>query len=91
MPGKALGAVLAAALLIGTGSLPVARAQTGDQSDFDTTDLNHDGFVTYEEAERVFYGLKRVQFVKCDIDGDGALDKGEFPLLNNFYWLVDER
>lgn len=80
---RPLAACLAAAATLGPGAAGAVA--------FPKADLNHDGVVTYEEAQRVFYGLKRVQFVKCDIDGDGALDKGEFPLLNNFYWLVDER
>jgi hypothetical protein len=55
---------------------------------FGQADRNRDSLVTYPEARRVFQGLAEVHFEKCDPDGDGAIDRGEFPLLNNFYTLV---
>jgi hypothetical protein len=37
---------------------------------------------------RVFPQLKEVQYLKCDADGDGVIDKGDFALLNTFYWMT---
>ena len=31
--------------------------------------------------------LKQVHFDKCDPNGDGVIDQGEYPLLTNFYWI----
>jgi hypothetical protein len=76
-----LAAPLAAALLAATcgqaGAVAFARA-----------DANHDGFVTFEEALDVFPRLAPVHFRKSDPDGDGVIDRGEFPLLNDLYWLM---
>lgn len=55
---------------------------------FSQADQNGDGYVTFEEAERVFPRLKRVHFDKNDRKGDGRLDQGEFTQLNNFYWIL---
>ena len=43
----------------------------------------------FEEAKKVFPHLVHVQFRKCDPNGDGVLTAAEFPLLNNFYWIID--
>ena len=32
--------------------------------------------------------LSRCMFEKCDPNGDGLIDQGEFPLLDNFYWMI---
>ena len=32
--------------------------------------------------------LAEVHFRKCDPNGDGLIDQGEFPLLANFYWMI---
>lgn len=55
---------------------------------FSQADRNGDGWVTFDEAERVLPRLKQVHFDKSDRRGDGRLDQGEFAQLNNFYWIV---
>ena len=47
-----------------------------------------DGYVTYEEAVRVFPRLQPVSFHKNDPNGDGRLTKTEYPLLDNWYWVT---
>jgi hypothetical protein len=54
---------------------------------FPAVDVNRDGFVTWEEAHRKMTRLARVHFDKCDPSGDGLIDRGEYPLLANFYWM----
>ncbi len=54
---------------------------------FSRADANHDGVVTWPEAHRVFPLLKEVHYHKCDPNGDGAIDQGEYALLTNFYWI----
>ena len=53
---------------------------------FPAVDNNHDGFVSWDEARRSLTKLAKVHFEKCDMDGDGLIDKGEYPLLSSFYW-----
>ena len=55
---------------------------------FPRADANGDGYVTYEEAVRVFPRLQPVQFQKSDPNGDGLISKGEYPLLDQFYWIT---
>ena len=55
---------------------------------FSRADINHDGFVTWEEAARVFPRLQPVQFRKNDPNGDGVIAKREYPLLDQFYWTT---
>lgn len=70
--------------VLGTLALPgAARAVSFSQADPDGN-----GYVTWEEAKRVFPRLKKVHFDKNDRKGDGRLDQGEFTQLNNFYWLL---
>lgn len=58
---------------------------------FSRADQNKDGVVTYEEASRVMTRLKQIQYDKCDANGDGVIDKGEYPLLDGFYgYIVDQ-
>jgi hypothetical protein len=73
-------ALAAAALLV--------LAVPAEAVSFAQADPNRDGVVTFEEAVRVFPLLRKVQYLKCDADGDGVIDKGDFALLNNFYWLT---
>jgi hypothetical protein len=54
---------------------------------FPAVDTDRDGFVTWEEAHRKMPRLARVHYDKCDPDGDGLIDRGEYPLLANFYWM----
>ena len=71
---------VAAALVMpagASGAVPFSRA-----------DQNRDGLVSFEEARRVFPDLARVHFEKCDPDGDGVIDHGEFALLDNFYTIM---
>ena len=64
------------------GALPAGAVS------FSQADRDRDGVVSYEEAKRVFPRLTRVQFKKNDPNGDGLIDRGEFPLLANFYWMI---
>lgn len=74
----ALAAILLAASAGAAAALvPFARA-----------DANRDGYVTYEEAVRVYPRLQPVQFRKNDPDGDGMITKREYPLLDQFYWTT---
>ena len=75
-PALAL-AVLAASASAAAALVPFSRA-----------DQNRDGYVTYEEAERVFPRLTEVHFRKNDPDGDGLISKREYPLLDQFYWTI---
>jgi hypothetical protein len=75
MPGKAVGAALAAALLIGAGLFVDAGAQTGDQSDFATADLNNDGDVDREEYHRRMMDV----MLLADDNRDGMLSMDEVP------------
>ena len=72
-----------AALLL----LPFLAGAAGAVS-FPRADANHDGYVSYDEAVRVFPRLQPVHFRKCDPSGDGLIDKTEYPLLDQFYWTV---
>ncbi len=78
---------MSARLALAAAALLVPAAPAGAVS-FSQADANRDGVVTFEEAVRVFPLLKRVQYEKCDADGDGVIDRGDFALLNNFYWLT---
>lgn len=73
------------ALLLATAmslALPqVAAAFAG----FSRVDANEDGFVSYEEANRVMSDLKEITFRKFDKDSDGLLDRGEYAGLDNYY------
>ena len=69
-------AALAASPAVAAGSLA-----------FPAVDTDRDGFVTWEEAHRKMRRLARVHFDKCDPNGDGLIDRGEYPLLANFYWM----
>ena len=72
----AFGALALAWLATPAAAVPFSRA-----------DANGDGFVTWPEAQKVFPLLKKIHFQKCDPDGNGELDQGEFTLLSNFYWI----
>lgn len=73
---------LGALVLLAASAVPAGAVS------FSQADRNRDGVVSYEEAKRVFPKLARVQFAKNDPNGDGLIDKGEFPLLANFYWMI---
>jgi hypothetical protein len=77
-----------AALPVALALVPLLPAAAGATVAFSRADANHDGFVTYEEAVRVFPKLARVHFAKCDPDGNGRIDQLEYPLLDNFYWVI---
>jgi hypothetical protein len=68
-----------------------ASAGAGGAVAFSQADLNQDGVVTLEEAQRVFPELRAIHFRKCDPNGDGVIEKNEFALLNNFYWIMYEQ
>ena len=55
---------------------------------FSRADTDHDGVVTFEEATRVFPQLAPVHFRKSDPNGDGVIERGEYPLLENLYWTL---
>jgi hypothetical protein len=76
------------ALRLAAGAL-VALAVAGPAAaavPFSRADANHDGFVSWPEAHRVFPKLKQIHFEKCDPSGDGLIDQQEYPLLSTFYW-----
>jgi len=75
-------AALAAALL------PALAGTAAATVPFPRADANDDGYVTYEEAVRVFPRLQPVSFHKNDPNGDGRLSKTEYPLLDNWYWVT---
>lgn len=66
-------------------ALVTAFAGAAGAVPFSRADLNHDGYVTYEEAVVVFPRLKPISFHKNDPDGDGRLTKSEYPLLDGWY------
>ena len=65
----------------------VLAGPAGATVSFSQADPNHDGYVTWPEAQRAFPLLKKVHFEKCDADGDGKIDQAEYPLLSTFYWM----
>src|ERR671918_733067 len=74
MLGRTLGAAMTATLLIGGGLLHDAGAQTGDQADFEATDLNDDGAIDREEYHRRM--MDTLYF--ADDDDDGMVSTDEF-------------
>jgi hypothetical protein len=74
--------------LVLAAAAAVAVAGPAQAVSWSQADSNRDGIVTFEEAVRVFPLLKEVQYLKCDGDGDGVIDKGDFALLNTFYWMT---
>jgi len=78
-------AVLRSALLA-LALVPTLAGTASATVPFSRADANHDGFVTYEEAERVMPRLRQVSFRKTDPNGDGRLSRNEYPLLDNWYW-----
>jgi Ca2+-binding EF-hand superfamily protein len=74
MLDKAL-AVAVATLLVGTTLLQDARAQTADESDFATTDLNGDGVIDREEYHRRMMDT----MLLADTNKDGTLSMDEVP------------
>ncbi|MFT3973906.1 MAG: hypothetical protein QM699_10775 [Amaricoccus sp.] len=77
-----LVAAAAAAAVLVTPGPAIAKVA------FSRADLNRDGVVTFDEAERAMPRLKHVQYLKADANGDGVIDKGEYPLLDTFYGYV---
>ncbi len=75
-------------VFLGLALVPAFAATASATVAFSRADPNHDGFVTYEEALRVFPRLQPVHFQKCDPNGDGLIDKSEYPLLDSFYWTL---
>jgi EF hand len=75
MLDKALAVALVATLLLGTALLREAGAQTADQSDFATTDLNDDGVVDREEYHRRMMDT----LLLADTNKDGMLTPDELP------------
>ena len=54
---------------------------------FSQADTNRDGVVSWPEASRAFPRLRQVHFDSCDPNRDGVIEKNEYALLNNFYWM----
>ena len=44
--------------------------------------------MNYCEADASSRGCAEVHFRKCDPNGDGVIERNEFPLLNNFYTIM---
>lgn len=63
-------------------------AGEAESAGFSQVDRNRDGVVTFDEAQRVFFRLTEIHFGKCDPNGDGVIEKNEFPVLNNFYTMM---
>lgn len=55
---------------------------------FSRADTNHDGVVEWPEARNALPRLKKPHYERCDANGDGVIDQGEYALLNSFYWNV---
>ena len=68
-------------------ALAASPAAAAGSLAFPAVDTDRDGFVTWEEAHRKMHRLARVHYDKCDPNGDGLIDRGEYPLLANFYWM----
>lgn len=76
--------VLIAMVLTG---LPAAPAAVAGPLAFPAVDTDRDGLITWPEARRAMPRLAEVHFDKCDASGDGLIDRGEYPLLQTFYWM----
>jgi hypothetical protein len=72
---------------LAVAALAAAPATAAGPLAFPSVDIDRDGFVVWQEAHRKMPRLARVHFEKCDPDGDGLIDRGEYPLLANFYWM----
>lgn len=77
-------------LLIATTAFLTATGAAQAVS-FIRADGNNDGFVTYDEARRVFSGLSDVHYGKVDTNDDGVIDESEFPRLEAIYESLYER
>jgi len=66
-------------------ALAVAPAPPAAAISFGRADLNNDGVVTSREAYRSMDRMSAVHVDKCDRDGDGAIDRSEFPCLVGLY------
>ena len=75
------------AACLAAACLPLVAASAGAVP-FPQADRDRDGLVTFAEAKRAMPGLKEIHFGKCDPNGDGVIDRGEYPLLRNFYWMI---
>src|SRR5262245_13791834 len=74
MLGRTLAVALAATFLLGAALLQGAGAQTAE-SDFATTDLNHDGVIDREEYHRRMMDI----MLFADTNRDGMLSADELP------------
>jgi Ca2+-binding EF-hand superfamily protein len=74
MLGRTLAVALGAMFFLGTALLQGAGAQTS-QSDFATTDLNHDGVIDREEYHRRMMDT----MLFADTNRDGMLSMDEVP------------
>jgi hypothetical protein len=72
-------------ILVATLATLAALAGAAGAAAFLRVDTNHDGVVEYDEAARIYPRLMLVHFRKCDLNGDGVVDKREFPVLDTFY------
>lgn len=69
-----LAAALAPGHAVPAFAFPFARA-----------DLNGDVLVTPAEAHRSMDRMAEVHVLKCDANGDGAIERGEFACLSGLY------
>ncbi len=79
MPLRLAGIFFGALLLIA----PTAQAQS-----FGSLDRDGDGLLTFQEAKRRFPRLQDVIFLKADSNGDGVIDRREFPAFQGIYRQV---
>lgn len=61
-------------------------ATAAQAAPFSKADSDHDGLVTYAEAQRVMPQLSQVHFNKFATDG--VITRSRWPSLSNFYDLM---
>lgn len=69
-----LATALALAYPAPASAFPFARA-----------DVNGDGVVSPEEANRTMNNMAEVHVLKCDRNGDGVIERSEFACLSGLY------
>lgn len=84
--GAARAGGLAVILLCAALALPAPPVMA---QAFSRADTDQDGFVSFEEARRVMRTLTPNHFRRCDRDGTGLLDRGQYACLQNLYQTLN--